>query len=375
MRLLVLGMVLAGCSGASRRADRVSAVIDRGIDGFISAARAGDAAAIEKHFAAELVFGGMWFPDAECRRVFPAAGRVMPEARAQLARCIAMLKLAKGEREHFYPEIVVLTYEPGLEIEAQLGPRGSGDEIEIRWIGYVSRGDADDSLPTISPRALEQLHGGPLVVDDAARAKLDAELAAIKKLPGHDNVQTIHTWLKLCLDAEGNVATTGRATSSPATADAYAAAAQHWRFRPFVLEGTPEAVCSLVYLAHPKPNAGVTAKMPVVGVKLPDGYQSALMVDPAARRPIIGDRMVVPIDLDKVQLSRSNISRLMGTFLVCANETGQVDHVETIRTTGLPKYDQRILAKTRAWRYAPMRTADGTPAKACTMVTFIYTQR
>ena len=368
-----LMVVVAACSGVPR--DPVAARSHAGADKLVDATRAFDAAAIEAMFAEPLVFGGMWFPDPACRQQFAAAGTIKPEARAQLAKCMSSLQLAKSHREHAYPEIAILTYDPGLEIEAQLGPRGpvGSTEVEIRWIGHVSRSSAADELPTITQRTLESLHEGPLVIDDVARGKLDGLLAEIKAKPNHESVESVSSWVKLCLDAEGRVTSIEpRTITSGPVFDVFAAVARTWTFRPQLLANEPAAVCSVLFLAHPVDNPA--ARIPAIALAIPESHRKSLLLEPASHRPIVGTRLITPDDDDKLEIMRSKIRQVMGVFVLCADGKGVVDHVDIARSTGIPRYDAKIVASIKAWRYAPIKHPDGSPATMCTQITFIYSQ-
>jgi hypothetical protein len=88
---------------------------------------------------------------------------------------------------------------------------------------------------------------------------------------------------------------------------------------------------------------------------------------------IAGEKMVVPNDVTKSEISSLGLSRIQGTFRVCLDETGTVESVLPMRSTGFASYDARILATIRTWRYSPYMIND-EPVPVCTAVTFIYTQ-
>jgi hypothetical protein len=61
-------------------------------------------------------------------------------------------------------------------------------------------------------------------------------------------------------------------------------------------------------------------------------------------------------------------------FKLCIDETGTVESVLPLRSTGFASYDRRLLGAMMQWQYSPYM-ADAEPVPVCTGVTFIYTQR
>jgi TonB family protein len=59
---------------------------------------------------------------------------------------------------------------------------------------------------------------------------------------------------------------------------------------------------------------------------------------------------------------------------LCIATTGSVTQAELVVATGYAAYDQMLLDSVRDWRYRPY-TRNGTPAPACSVVTFIYAVR
>jgi len=89
---------------------------------------------------------------------------------------------------------------------------------------------------------------------------------------------------------------------------------------------------------------------------------------------IAGDKNIVPDDQTKVEIARSGKDKLVGTFKLCLDIDGKISTLVLLKTTGFPDYDKKLSSTIRAeWRYRPF-VVGGKPWRACTAVTFIYTQ-
>ena len=56
---------------------------------------------------------------------------------------------------------------------------------------------------------------------------------------------------------------------------------------------------------------------------------------------------------------------------LCVDGTGKVSAAKLLRSSGLPRYDDKILREVKTWTYRPV-LADGQAAEVCTSVVFIY---
>jgi hypothetical protein len=165
-------------------------------------------------------------------------------------------------------------------------------------------------------------------------------------------------------------------TTSTNATKAFGHALAAWRFRPFVTRGTPIPVCTLVRLAYPADQAPRVETLPLPpppsrSKKRPVVLATSKLIE---GQRIAGTKMVVPDDLDKVRIQEMRRHELRGDFRVCLDDTGVVESVLPIRSTGLPGYDRKILAAIHDWRYAPYQI-DAVPVPVCTQVVFIYKQR
>lgn len=325
----------------------------------------GDAAAIRAMLEDPIGFGGVWFEDAACRRKLSTMGTIQGAGLDALAACLATLRLSKSTRSNPYPDVAVLTYGPGLEIEARFA-LGRG-RPRVAWIGYVSRRVVEDALPTITQRALQEHRvDGVLAFDPATRARIDGEYAA-------RGVRSGSVWLKVCIDASGAVTSIQpRQTSSRALQEALAAAIKQWTFQPVILGGQPSPVCSLV--GHDDPAGSDPAGTATFPDPVPAGYDAAIVVAPTLLKRVEGNSLLVPDDDAKAWIQQHGIRRVTGTFFFCITPRGTVDVVIVQRPTGVPRYDGQVGAGIRGWRYAPF-LVDGRPAPVCTHITMIYSQR
>ncbi len=320
---------------------------------------AGKPAEIEKLLHGTVVNGGMWWNDPDCVRKFPVSSEIKPDLFSAFARCLAGLQLVPSERVDALPDVTVLRYEPGFEIEARIIHDGSGPRLA--WIGFVARSGPNDPLPTITPAALEALRvagepNGPTAPSPPG-LKLDTK-------PGD------FTWFKICLDTDGNVTRLDpRQTTSPTVMRMFEAAATSWRFRPFVANGQAQPVCSMIRMRYPVRPLTEPEMIP-----MPVGEGRPLMMAAAGMKRVSGERQVVPDDRDKIRVHNSGEVTLIGVFRACMDETGKVVELQPLRSTGLPSYDRQILAAMAKYIYEPVLD-QGRPIPVCTIITFIYTQK
>jgi hypothetical protein len=302
-----------------------------------------------------VTLGGLWFPDATCQQEFAGTGEIAGGRLDELARCLTTIKLMVSPRKDSLADVAVLTYDPGLEIEARFIDKASGPWLS--WIGYEARKDAADALPTITPETLESLR---------ATGQRDPAVPGIES----EHTKAVYAWVKTCIDAQGKVTGTHvREASSPRAARLFQAAIADWSFTPFAPAGQPLPVCSLVVLGKPLAVALEQARIPLA-TRLPDGK---LMVATSSLQMTKGRKMLVPDDRTKMAIQRAAVSRLIGTFQLCVDETGKVGDVAMLRSTGAPSYDGEILREIAQWEYEPF-VDDGKPVPVCTAVTFIYSQ-
>ncbi|MDX2091374.1 MAG: hypothetical protein SFX73_26175 [Kofleriaceae bacterium] len=324
--------------------------------------------------------GGLWFDDARCAEQFPA-GEIHADRFASFAQCLAGLKMRASERVDALPDVVVMTYGPGFEVEARIIQNGGSSQLA--WIGFASRHADRDAAPTLSASAFAALR-----VSGQVNGKLSAEVARTLEgeLDPAKPKDVAQTWLKVCVDETGAIASvTPYETSSPKAQEIFVAVAREWSFRPFVLAGQPVPVCSMVRMVHPLAKAEAVETLPLPpppsrGKRAPLVLSQVGFSKLQEGRRIAGSKRIVPDDETKVRIQkamnrqRSSSVKLTARFRLCVDEAGQVESVLPLSVTGYPKYDQDLMAGMRQWVYAPYKV-DDQPVPVCTAITFIYSQR
>lgn len=318
-------------------------------------AASGDERTIRKLLRDEVMNGGLWFPDPECVRQFPAPGPIHEDRLDAFAKCLATLKFEASEREDPFIDVAVMTYAPGIEVEALVvddGHRG----FRLGWIGYSARRNLADALPTISAHALETLRtaGDPNAFPDV-----------------HDD--RAYAWLKICLDATGEVTSVHvRETTSLADGRAFAAAAQTWKFKPFVVGGKAIPACAMERLQSPPTTKPVREVLPL---PVAAGDEETVIVATKAMEAhrVAGEKLVMPSDRTKIEMQQRGVGRVIGAIKLCIDENGTVTRVKPIRSTGFPAYDAVIVQAVSRWRYSPV-IDEGHAVPVCTAVTFVYSQ-
>jgi len=324
-----------------------------------------DAAAIKRMLAVSVTNGGLWFDDPACAARFSTPGEIKPDGFAAFARCLAGLHLQASPRADELADVIVLTYEPGFEIEARVVNELGG--ARLTWIGYESRRREDPIIPTVTVATLEshRLAGEP-------NGPLDPEVAKTLE-------DGAATWLKVCVAASGAVTVEPRETTSVQAQRAFAEAASNWKFRPFMVRDRAIDICGMFRLAHPAgpPQGTETLPLPLPvrttgrpAIALSQKGASARVVE---GQRIAGERTIVPGDDARAQMRVMGVERVTGRFRVCIDETGHVETVLPVQSTRIAPYDRKLIYAMRSWVYRPY-LIDGQPTAVCTSVTFIYSQ-
>lgn len=334
----------------------------------------GDPAAVRKLLRDSVTLGQLIFDDAACAAAFPP-GEVRENKFGELARCLAGLNLRPSAREDGLGDVTVSSYGPGFEVEARILQQRSGSQLT--WIGFASQHAGTPSAPTLDAAAFELLRvsGQRVPVFDAATARaIEGELSPA------DGDDVAVMWLKVCLDETGAIKVIDPyAPPSYVVMEAFVAVARTWTFRPFVHAGQARPACSMVRMAHPADKAPPVETLPLPpppskGKRPPLSLAQRTFATLMEGKRIAGERMIVPDDETKWQIQKRRVEKISGTFRLCVNETGRVESVLPLRSTGFPPYDRDLLAKMALWMYSPYKI-DGEPVPVCTSITFIYTQR
>jgi hypothetical protein len=333
---------------------------------------AGSAGDLETLFRASVVNGGLWFDDPTCTSKFAVPGEVEVADQPAFAKCLAGLHLQSSAREDALGDVTVMTYAPGIEVEARVVQELAGPHLA--WIGYASHGPDDPMVPTITSAALESIR-----LTGDRNGPLDPQLAATLHLDPTPTSHAQYTWIKICLDQTGAIVKThaGETTSHEALV-AFEGAAKAWTFKPFQMNGQPVPVCAMERLAYPPDQGPSVETLPLPPPPTKPGKHEPLVFAAGAKaiegKRISGNKLIRPDPQTSIAIKssqRHRSSRVTGSFRVCLDETGHVESVLPLRSTGFANYDRELLAGMQQWIYSPY-TVDGQPVPACTGVTFIY---
>ena len=368
MRMLLgLGLTILGACGPELATQKVAPLLSLPAPPPVRAGvpPPGDEVSLRKVLAGEVANGGLWFADATCETQFGTPGTIAPAAFDAFAHCLAGLHLRPSGRGDAHDDTSVLTDDMGFEIEARV----AGGRLD--FIGFSARAPGAPDLPTITPQTLEGLRFG-----GEPNATLAPSVAS-QLIPANDPHQERTEHLRLCLADSGRVATIGPATTTtPMSVAAFASIARDWTFRPFVAGGKPMAACAVVAFHYPASHGAEVDQLPRPPEVSKAGH-FVYNVSPLQLQPyrVAGNVMITPDDEDKAQLFHTRGVRVVGSFKLCVDETGHYESGTLLKSTGLPRYDARIVrTMMTTWVYRPY-VVDGVAVPVCSAITFIYTQR
>ncbi len=343
------GSAMPQASGFDKQRDTIE-VAQR----FVAATSKHDITTVRSMFDDSVSYGGLWFSDPVCRTEFHQTGDVTGPRLDVLARCLAMLDLQASPRRDALHDVAVLSDGPGFEIEARFADDHGAQPLS--WIGYAARLEGE-GMPTVSAKVLEAL-----------RVAGDRD----GPVDGLDPAAKPRAWLKVCVDAQGTVTDANvRETTSTVGAQAFLTAARAWRFQPFLLEGSAVPVCAMFAMKYPATHAA--DEQEVLPLPLPMRHDQVLVPQSELRR-ISGEKVITPDDETKRLIHSAGLSQVVGAFKLCLDTEGHVSEISTLRSTRSRDYDAKLISHMRSWTYEPL-IIDGKPKKACTAITFIYTQR
>jgi hypothetical protein len=90
-------------------------------------------------------------------------------------------------------------------------------------------------------------------------------------------------------------------------------------------------------------------------------------------RRVKGSIAIQPDDIDKVEIVKRGLTRVIHSSKLCIAIDGHISSVTMLRSSGLPGYDEKIRKQIGTWEYTPFQI-NGKPAPVCTAVTIIYNQ-
>lgn len=331
----------------------------------------GDANAIEELFRGYVTNGGLWFDDPGCAAKFGNGGDIAKDQLGAFAHCLAALKLEASTREDSLGDVVVMSYAPGIEIEVRVVHEGVGPHLA--WIGYESRREVDALIPTVTSDALESIR-----LSGDRNGPLDHEAAnALAIGPG---AEPARAWLRVCVDENGAVTLAHPfSTTDPKASAAFEKAAMAWTFKPFTIGAKVVPICSMVHMSYPTGGAPAVETLPLPPPPTHSKVEPITFSGDHARtmvegRRIAGNKAIAPDDRTKTEIGKSRVEKIVGSFRLCLDESGSVESILPMRSTGYASYDRKIIAGIQTWKYSPY-VVDDKPVPVCTAVTFIYSQR
>lgn len=392
---LVLLGVLCGTAAARKPYYRPPQNFDsetlalQGTAKLTQAIRAKNVAGIAAVLGPQFTNNGMWFPDASCAEKFERSGEVKGPEVTAFAKCLASLKLQVSTRKAAARDGGLLTADPGIEIE--LAFRGEN----LRYIGFPLQTGADRAIPMLTAQALEALRSaGTTLLDDKVRAALDLELAK-------QRTSVLTTWIKVCLDPKGEITKLLPSNSSSSvTSDAFLSAVEDWRFKPFTVRGTPQPACGMSLLAYPGAKAPAVEQYPSTNAPAApitrtfdfddddlDLYGGLIGPTPPPPPPPAPAATVPPGTLETLRLAGTKTiaadaqtradmiaagkPKVIASLKICLDDAGTVRSTATLKSSGFPAYDRRLLSETRGWVFRPYKV-NGKAVPVCTAYTFIY---
>ncbi|MCW5802274.1 MAG: hypothetical protein KIT31_07795 [Deltaproteobacteria bacterium] len=385
-----------------------------GVAKLSAAIRAKDAAQITAHLYTVVQTGGLPFADAACERFAKRSKAIESNEHLALARCLAQWKLQTTTRRSGTPGMVVLTVDPGIELELIF----TGDRVQ--WLGYAH----GNATPTMTAQAFEALRSaGSTNVDAGVKAAFEAKYAR-DKVP-------VSAWIQTCVDAKGTVSSKDLWSSTPGAGTAFLAAIAGWKFKAPTVRGG--SACGHTLLTYPAAKAPATEVLPaytaavalarprvvkdiVQPMKIekiektyepdPDGDEwgeeggeiggvvggDIGVVSPPPPPPppppslpqnippaaleslrVKGNNQIVPDDVTKIEIARAGKDKVVGSYKLCVTAAGAVSVVTPLKSTGFAAYDAKLVGEMKAWGYKPYMV-NGKAVPVCTAVTFIYSQ-
>jgi hypothetical protein len=327
-----------------------------------------DVKAITARLETPFKYNGAWFADAKCAKRFARAGVLHTKDRDAFARCLATLVPQLSTRQSAAPSGMILTVEPGMEIEVLIV------DGRVRWLGPAGAGD-DTSPPMLTAQAFEALRtAGTTLLDDAVRADLESQL--VKSNPAS-------AWIRTCVDETGKATRAVASASTPKTGEVFLRATSDWAFKPYQFRKAPVRVCSMSLLTYP------ASKAPAIETLPRSGSDNALLstsvfendLDLISANLILSSIATIqPREL--VALSTVTLDPMPATpaqvyvtapdrlsdINVCIDVKGNVKNVVVM---GQNPGDRQRAGKIWRWKQFKPYVANGAPMEACALLQFV----
>jgi hypothetical protein len=197
--------------------------------------------------------------------------------------------------------------------------------------------------------------------------------------------ESVHAAITVCVKPDGKVEALAEGALDEEYAKHATTVAQKWKIKPFKLGGKAVPACSILSLGYPAKRIAGPLQMlpppppppPTGGVPPGAGSSTAPQNVPPTLLEgsrIAGDKVIVPDDATKTEITRAGKEKIIGSFKLCIDATGAVMTVKMLKTTGFADYDAKIIREMNKWAYKPF-IVNGKSTPVCTAVTFIYSQR
>lgn len=137
--------------------------------------------------------------------------------------------------------------------------------------------------------------------------------------------------------------------------------------RPVSAFPTTDSAC--LAAAHTRADAGLPALPAAAPGSLPP--PRTVPANLVEGKRISGARLVYPDNETNSEMRRAHVRETRPEFKLCLDAAGVPEKVEMLRSSCFPRYDAKINATMRDWRYSPYMI-DGVGARVCTSITFVF---
>ncbi|HEY4058074.1 MAG TPA: hypothetical protein VGM39_15775 [Kofleriaceae bacterium] len=292
----------------------------------------------------------VWFDDEACATSFTRA-KVQEDEMPAYVACLSKLDLVEEGAGNWVSK-------DGLVVHVLM----PSDKLR------VINGSIQDGVPFVSLEVAEKhMTSGSFIVAPAT------------PLPAGEHVAALGS---ACIAANGRVDSVKLTTSSnDAYRETVERATKKWKFKPFVRAGKKQPVCVTFVAGYPTARAldvaDSIAVAPPPPPPPPDGAAASGSVPPRLLEGYRtgGEKVIVPDPETKAAIIKSDKERVIGSYKLCLDATGAITNVTTLKQTGFPAYDEKIISTMKStWTYNGY-VVDGKAVPVCTAVTFVYSTK